>query len=484
MINAVSLLNDIRQPEFIQTDRDYAGDRFAFSSMLQNVMNEEYHSQPNNEVHETPVQNNAHTEDLSESERNSSIEETEIELTVEEIGEAQTKDNIFAGLSADNAKASKHDFGEKNKYTAAIAGLNTFVKKNIEITDGRKSAAGLLNMGVQNNTENVKTAKIKIKDLDMRTKNQVTDIMKKMQSGRISESAAMNVIAQMLADSPAGSRILNSKGKSKNVKVTAKVEMKSEKNINTVNMVIPQTRMSQTAKTEKNNTITKTETIQNKSTETAHTEVNRRYDKTKKAKAPELQGNSIQNANQTDVKELVTELTLKSDSIHDAENAKADVKTVLSENKDAVFNKMVENTKIIQGQNMTKFSMVMRPENVGRMDFHLTVKDGKLSGRIILQNSEAADFFRANIEEITAVFRKANVELGKLDVSLAGQQFHSEAQTFAGQSNGGGQGYSRETLETVRAVSQVTGRAVSAYESHATPAAINSIGNNRVNLLI
>ena len=476
MINAVSLLNDIRQPEFIQTDRDYAGDRFAFSSMLQNVMNEEYHSQPNNEVHETPVQNNAHTEDLSESDRNSSIEETEIELTVEEIGEAQTKDNIFAGLSADNAKASKHDFGEKNKYTAAIAGLNTFVKKNIEITDGRKSAAGLLD-------NQPKTAKIKVRDLDVKSRSQVIAVLQQIKSGRISESAGMQSIAAIAAQSPA---VMNSaKIKSgKNVKVSAKIVSNTGKIESNNNLFIPQTRMSQTAKTEKNNTITKTETIQNKSTETAHTEVNRRYDKTKKAKAPELQGNSIQNANQTDVKELVTELTLKSDSIHDAENAKADVKTVLSENKDAVFNKMVENTKIIQGQNMTKFSMVMRPENVGRMDFHLTVKDGKLSGRIILQNSEAADFFRANIEEITAVFRKANVELGKLDVSLAGQQFHSEAQTFAGQSNGGWQGYSRETLETVRAVSQVTGRAVSAYESHATPAAINSIGNNRVNLLI
>ncbi|MBP5449589.1 MAG: flagellar hook-length control protein FliK [Spirochaetales bacterium] len=479
MINAVSLLNDIKQPEFIMqtTDKEYTGDRFAFSSMLQNVMNEEYHSQPNNEVRETSVQNNARTEDLSESDRDSSIEETEIELTVEDIDEAKTKDNIFAGLADDNAKASKHDFGEKNKYTSALAGLGSFVKKNIEITDGRQSAANLLNMGVQNKTENVKTAKIRIKDLDVRTKNQVTDIMKKMQSGKISESAAMNVIAQMLVDSPAGSRILNSKGKSKNVKVTAKIEMKAEKNINTINMAIPQTRMS---KTEQPLHKSEMEIKETKTRETTNTEVSRKYEKTKTTLS---EGQFQQLNTQNDAKELVTEFTLKTESVHDS-NEK-DIKTVLSDNKRDIFNKMVENTKTIQSQNMTKFSMVMRPESVGRMDFHLTMKDGKLDGRIILQNSEAADFFRANIEELTAVFRKANVELGKLDVSLAGQQFNSEAQTFAGgQSSGGGQSYSRETLETVQAVSHLTGRAVSAYESHATPAAGNYIGNNRVNLLI
>ena len=481
MINAVSLLNDIKQPEFIQTDRDYAGDRFAFSSMLQNaVSNEESYARQAEEVRDPAVQHDIHTEDVRDTDRDelSAIDEdTEIELTVEECAQSLVGQNVLAMLGqTDKSKHGRTDFGDRNKYTAAIAGLNTFVKKNIEITDGRKSAAGLLD-------NQPKTAKIKVRDLDVKSRSQVIAVLQQIKSGRISESAGMQSIAAIAAQSPA---VMNSaKIKSgKNVKVSAKIVSNTGKIESNNNLFIPQTRMSQTAKTEKNNTITKTETIQNKSTETAHTEVNRRYDKTKKAKAPELQGNSIQNANQTDVKELVTELTLKSDSIHDAENAKADVKTVLSENKDAVFNKMVENTKIIQGQNMTKFSMVMRPENVGRMDFHLTVKDGKLSGRIILQNSEAADFFRANIEEITAVFRKANVELGKLDVSLAGQQFHSEAQTFAGQSNGGGQGYSRETLETVRAVSQVTGRAVSAYESHATPAAINSIGNNRVNLLI
>ncbi|MBP5707337.1 MAG: flagellar hook-length control protein FliK, partial [Spirochaetales bacterium] len=474
MINAVSLLNDIKQPEFIKqtTDKEYTGDRFAFSSMLQNVMNEEYHSQPNNEVRETSVQNSSRMEDVSENDRDTSIEETEIELTLEEINEAQSSNNVFAGLDSEISmpKSAKHDFGENNKYTSALAGLGSFVKKNIEITDGRQSAVNLLNM--PNKAENVKTAKIKIKDLDVRTKNQVTDIMKKMQSGKISESAAMNVIAQMLADSPAGSRILNSKGKSKNVKVTAKIEMKSEKNINTINMAIPQTRMS---KTEQPLYRSEMEIKETKTHKTTNTEVSRKYEKTKTKLS---EGQFQQLSTQTDNKELVTEFTLKTETVHDS-NEK-DIKTVLSDNKRDIFNKMVENTKTIQSQNMTKFSMVMRPESVGRMDFHLTMKDGKLDGRIILQNSEAADFFRANIEELTAVFRKANVELGKLDVSLAGRQFNSEAQTFAGgQSSGGGQSYSRETLETVQAVSHLAGRAVSAYESHATPAAGNSIGNNR-----
>ena len=452
MINAVSLLNDIKQPEFIMqtTEREYTGDKFAFSSMLQNVLNEDNHSQPNNnnEVRETPVQNTSRMEDVSESDKETSIEETEMELTLEEINEAQSNNNVFAGLDSEiSMSKSKHDFGEKNKYTSALAGLGSFVKKNIEITDGRQSAVNLLNM--PNKAENVKTAKIKVKDLDVKTKTQVTDILKKMQSGKISEAAAMNVIAQMLSDSPAGSRILNQKTKGKNVKITAKIEPKAEKNINITNMAMPQTRMS---KTEQPLHRSEMEIKETKTHKTTNTEVSRKYEKTK----TKLSEGQFQQLNtQTDNKELVTEFTLKTETVHDS-NEK-DIKTVLSDNKRDIFNKMVENTKVIQSQNMTKFSMVMRPENVGRMDFHLTMKDGKLDGRIILQNSEAADFFRANIEELTAVFRKANVELGKLDVSLAGQQFNSEAQTFAdSQSSGGGQSYSRETLETVQAVSHLT----------------------------
>jgi len=66
---------------------------------------------------------------------------------------------------------------------------------------------------------------------------------------------------------------------------------------------------------------------------------------------------------------------------------------------------------------------MIRPENIGRADFKFTIKDGKLDGRIVLQNQEAADFFKANIEELRAVFQKSNIEFGKLDINLAGQSF-------------------------------------------------------------
>ena len=96
---------------------------------------------------------------------------------------------------------------------------------------------------------------------------------------------------------------------------------------------------------------------------------------------------------------------------------------VLEQNKNHLFQEIAKNTKIVLGQNQTKFSTMIRPENFGRIDFNFVVKDGKVNGRMILQNEDAVDFFRANVQEIKAVFQKSNVELENVDIILAGNRF-------------------------------------------------------------
>lgn len=91
------------------------------------------------------------------------------------------------------------------------------------------------------------------------------------------------------------------------------------------------------------------------------------------------------------------------------------------ENKEELFRDMVKNTKILLTNNETKFSTMIRPETLGRMDFHINIKDGQLNGKIIVHTKEAFDFFRSNVEELRAVFQKGNVEFGKIDIALAGQ---------------------------------------------------------------
>jgi len=91
------------------------------------------------------------------------------------------------------------------------------------------------------------------------------------------------------------------------------------------------------------------------------------------------------------------------------------------ENKKELFDTIVKNTKILLTNNETKFSTMVRPESLGRMDFHINIKDGQLNTKIIVHTKDAFDFFRSNVEDLRAVFQKSNVEFGKIDIALAGQ---------------------------------------------------------------
>ncbi|HOJ63120.1 MAG TPA: flagellar hook-length control protein FliK [Spirochaetota bacterium] len=91
------------------------------------------------------------------------------------------------------------------------------------------------------------------------------------------------------------------------------------------------------------------------------------------------------------------------------------------ENKKELFDTIVKNTKILLTNNETKFSTMVRPESLGRMDFHINIKDGQLNAKIIVHTKDAFDFFRSNVEDLRAVFQKSNVEFGKIDIALAGQ---------------------------------------------------------------
>lgn len=92
-----------------------------------------------------------------------------------------------------------------------------------------------------------------------------------------------------------------------------------------------------------------------------------------------------------------------------------------NENKSETFESITKQTKVVLNNNEMKFSTFIRPEELGRVDFKFDVKDGKISGRIIVQSKEAADVFRSNVEELRAVFQKSNVELDKLEVTVAGR---------------------------------------------------------------
>lgn len=143
--------------------------------------------------------------------------------------------------------------------------------------------------------------------------------------------------------------------------------------------------------------------------------------------APLTSGN-----NETVVKDIKTELDLtpvmiKNDPLRPESPLENGPRKILDQNKQAIFDQLTKNTKVVLSQNQTKFSTMIRPESLGRIDFKFVMKDGKMSGRMILQSEETASFFRGNVEEFKAVFQKANVELENLDIILAGNRMGQES---------------------------------------------------------
>lgn len=106
------------------------------------------------------------------------------------------------------------------------------------------------------------------------------------------------------------------------------------------------------------------------------------------------------------------------------------------EQKVALYEQVTKQTKVLLTSDKVSFSTFIRPEEIGRVDFKFVTKDGKVNGKIILQNQDAADLFRSNVEDLRAVFQRANVELDKLEIQIAGRQpFEAGNFDFSGNSD-------------------------------------------------
>lgn len=411
-------------------------------------------------------------EKTSEQDDLQELENIEIELDINIEEKSILNQNILVKNNPDNKNTDKKD----NQYKNALLNLNAVMKNNIAEPNKKNTALNLLS---ENTSQKIK---VSVKSLDLRAKTKTVSVLKDFKAGKITKQTAQIKLADIVAGSEIGKKIQADKVKTgKNVKIQASIlDNKQVKKTS-----IPEKRISGEDLALLNKTSQISETKQAKTQNTKDTEVNRkdeRKTKVKTAKTDNAENVSNQNVNgDKALHQFETALDLKIDNANINKNSKSDIKAVLSDNKQTIFNNLAENTKFIQTHNMTKFSMVMRPENVGRMDFQLSVKDGKIGGKIILQTQEAADFFKANIEEITAVFRKANVELSSLDVAVAGQGFGGSSDQYA--QNSKGEGFSNEMLDTMKVNSHYSHRALSAFESNATVAS-GSYGNSKINLLI
>lgn len=371
------------------------------------------------------IQNDVKLEDVSEVEKEYNDAELEISYKIEEeekniqseesaLSKTGDGDKDKIDRKSDEAKSNKKPADIKNdRYITLVNSLNSKFKENSDFIT--KEKAGVL---LENATGKIK---IKFSSLDEATKEKIKKTITDINAGRLTKEEFNVALSQIILN---GDTARNLRLKTKGAKIE-NIELKVVKKENNSLNVLNSTNFISKIKTEADKT--KFNGAENGDKNNISKIAPK--DVKKKTNVLETANNKTEIKNDADIKEFKTEINLLNKTAN-VENKEGVVKTenprtLLLENKESIFEQLAKNTKITMNENLTKFSTMIRPDNIGRMDFHITVKDGKMNGKIILQNQEAVDFFRANTEEMRAIFQKSAVEMERIDVALAGQNGQS-----------------------------------------------------------
>lgn len=301
-------------------------------------------------------------------------------------------------------------------------------QKNEDLENGEISKNDLKLEKSSINKESIESITIKYRygnvelksDLDFNSKLRIKNILQDLKSGKIDENIANAFILQVIRNSHING--LGALIKNKDIKVEIKKEQNNDKLkssvLNAKNKDLGINKDENTIKNNKSN-LNNFLTEENKTTSKVNNKL--KSNETKEIKDEEIK-----------LKDLKSEIKLndfdnKSSNVAFQKDIVIDSRKTLDDNKKALFDQVVKNTKIVLDQNQAKFSTMIRPENLGRIDFQFVVKDGKMNGRMILQNQEVVDFFKSNVEELKAVMQKSNVELENIEIILAGNRFGETA---------------------------------------------------------
>jgi flagellar hook-length control protein FliK len=78
---------------------------------------------------------------------------------------------------------------------------------------------------------------------------------------------------------------------------------------------------------------------------------------------------------------------------------------------------IMKNVETIRDGDRTTMKVNLHPDEMGKMEITLTMEDGKLSGKILLENREIRQIFTERLEELSNSL-KQNIQIGKFEVSV------------------------------------------------------------------
>jgi hypothetical protein len=117
-----------------------------------------------------------------------------------------------------------------------------------------------------------------------------------------------------------------------------------------------------------------------------------------------------------------------------------------------IVSQVAEKMKIMLGERKSEIRIQLKPENLGELKIRLTVTDGVLSGRIVVQSEETKGLIQASIPRLQESLEQQGIPVSRFNVNVGGdggygrQQFFRDGQHFY-QGRQGIQPYRQEEKE-------------------------------------
>lgn len=146
--------------------------------------------------------------------------------------------------------------------------------------------------------------------------------------------------------------------------------------------------------------------------------------------------------------EIRSQETLKTEG-----NTETSVRIPFEENLELATTKILERMETISEGGRTTMKMKLHPEEMGEMEITLTLEEGKLSGKILLENHEMRQLFARRIDELSENLKASSVNVLKFEVGVgdkeAGNQARQQGNPFRPSMNpfNGFKGYLKEEHE-------------------------------------
>jgi len=102
-------------------------------------------------------------------------------------------------------------------------------------------------------------------------------------------------------------------------------------------------------------------------------------------------------------------------------------KTDFSQNLEKATDEILRSMETMRDGDKTTMKLKLHPEELGKMEITLIMEEGKLSGKILLDNHEARQLLNQKMDELSETLSRNNVQVAKFEVGIGEKQAGSQA---------------------------------------------------------